>query len=68
MRGRRYIGSILLLLITTATAAQTKKLVREGNELYRQQRYKDAAMLYQEANLSSKDVHTRWKNYDFIFP
>ena len=49
MRGRRYIGSILLLLITTATAAQTKKLVREGNELYRQQRYKDAAMLYQEA-------------------
>ena len=39
----------MLLLITTATAAQTKKLVREGNELYRQQRYKDAAMLYQEA-------------------
>lgn len=47
----RRITTLLLLLLFCATAvrAQERKLVREGNELYSQRKYKEAAAAYQKA-------------------
>lgn len=41
--------TILLSVLSVAAYAQPRKLVREGNRLYDQKKYKDAAMAYQEA-------------------
>lgn len=40
---------ILLLLACTGTYAQEKALVRKGNELYQQKKYKEASATYQQA-------------------
>ncbi|WP_276133102.1 tetratricopeptide repeat protein [Polluticoccus soli] len=49
MRKRFIILNIVCLLATCAATAQVKKAVREGNKLYEQQKYKEAAAAYQRA-------------------
>jgi Ca-activated chloride channel family protein len=45
----RYLSLLALMLAATAAQAQERKLVREGNELYQQKKYKEAAGVYQKA-------------------
>lgn len=45
----RALPVFLLLLGTNSVQAQERKLVREGNELYSKQKYKEAADVYQKA-------------------
>lgn len=49
MRMRFIILNIVCLLVTCTGNAQVKKAVREGNKLYEQQKYKEAAAAYQRA-------------------
>lgn len=49
MRKRFLILNIVCLLVTCVANAQVKKAVREGNKLYEQQKYKEAAAAYQRA-------------------
>ncbi len=50
MTRMKWMGTALLcLLAATAIAQQPKKEVREGNKLYQEQKYKEAAAHYQEA-------------------
>jgi len=43
------LSLLALTLAATAAQAQERKLVREGNELYQQKKYKEAAGIYQQA-------------------
>lgn len=46
----KWIGTAMLCLIASATfAQQPKKEVRQGNKLYKEQKYKEAAEQYQKA-------------------
>lgn len=49
MRMRVIILNIVCLLVTCTANAQVKKAVREGNKLYEQKKYKEAAAAYQRA-------------------
>ncbi|MEO6830807.1 MAG: tetratricopeptide repeat protein [Chitinophagaceae bacterium] len=45
----RLLPILLLLILAKPALAQERSLVRKGNELYEQQKYKEAASAYQEA-------------------
>ncbi|MCD6063420.1 MAG: tetratricopeptide repeat protein [Flavipsychrobacter sp.] len=49
MRKRFLILNIIFLFIVCTAHGQAKKSVREGNKLYEQQKYKEAAAAYQKA-------------------
>lgn len=49
MKGRFVILSLLMVIIACNVHAQAKKIVREGNKLYEQKKYKEAAATYQQA-------------------
>lgn len=49
MNLKYFITSALVCLLTVAAHAQDKKLVRKGNELYQQKKYKEAIATYQQA-------------------
>lgn len=49
MKKRLLVLNIALLLIAGAASAQVKKIVREGNKLYEEKKYKEAAAAYQKA-------------------
>ncbi|MCB9047600.1 MAG: tetratricopeptide repeat protein [Chitinophagales bacterium] len=49
MRKMNWIGTIVLCLIASLAYAQPKKEVREGNKLYKEQKYKEATAEYQKA-------------------
>ncbi len=49
MRNMNWIGTIVLCLMVTVAFAQPKKEVREGNKLYKEQKYKEATAEYQKA-------------------
>lgn len=45
----KFLPVLLLLILAKPMLAQERSLVRKGNELYSQQKYKEAAAAYQEA-------------------
>lgn len=45
----RLLPALLLLILATPALAQERSLVRKGNELYEQKKYKEAAAAYQDA-------------------
>ena len=47
----KWTGTVLLCMVATAIFAQPKKEVREGNKLYKEQKYKEASEAYQKAVL-----------------
>lgn len=49
MKGYRYILVLTACAIYSTASAQTNKYVREGNKLYEQKKYKEAAVDYQKA-------------------
>lgn len=51
MRHLRWIGTVILCFVFVGAIAQPKKEVRKGNDLYNQQKYKEAAESYQKALL-----------------
>lgn len=49
MMGRKKIGTFVLAIATLPVFAQERKLMKEGNNLYEQKKYKEAAAVYQQA-------------------
>lgn len=45
----QFICMVALLVISNSAVAQTNRFINQGNNLYEQQRYKEAAMDYQKA-------------------
>lgn len=49
MMGRKIIGTVVLAIAALPVFAQERKLMKEGNNLYEQKKYKEAAAVYQQA-------------------